>query len=70
MADKLKNDGIREVAHQAFANSSFRAAPGYCLHCGAYRDLEASHATVREAGIYISRYSLHVLLKPLIVQWS
>lgn len=60
---QLKNDGIREVAHQAFANSSFRAAPGYCLHCGAYRDLEASHATVGEAGIYISRLQEAIVSK-------
>ncbi|XP_034703875.1 SET and MYND domain-containing protein 4 isoform X2 [Vitis riparia] len=60
---QLKNDGIREVAHQAFANSSFHAAPGYCLHCGAYRDLEASHATVREAGIYISRLQEAIVSK-------
>lgn len=69
MANKFTNDVIREVVHQAFVNCSFRAAPGYCLSCGAYRDLQASHATVREAGIYINRYSLHVLLKLLILHW-
>ena len=58
MVDKFNNDGIREVAHKAFTNCSFRAAPGHCLCCGAYRDLEASHETVKEAGLYISRYSL------------
>uniref|UniRef100_A0A5B7BBN2 Putative SET and MYND domain-containing protein 4 isoform X1 n=1 Tax=Davidia involucrata TaxID=16924 RepID=A0A5B7BBN2_DAVIN len=55
--DKLKSDDINKVARHVFEEigHTHQIELGYCLNCGSYRDLEASHATVNEAGIYIRR---------------
>ena len=57
--DKLKDEDINKVAGSVFEKMgcSYEIKPGYCLSCGSYRDLEASHATTNKAGICIRRYS-------------
>ncbi|XP_057482812.1 uncharacterized protein LOC130769627 isoform X1 [Actinidia eriantha] len=55
--DKLKDEDIIKVAGSVFEKTecSYEIKPGYCLSCGSYRDLEASHATTNKAGICIRR---------------
>ncbi|XP_042492158.1 SET and MYND domain-containing protein 4 isoform X3 [Macadamia integrifolia] len=55
--DKLKIEDINNVAHVLFQQTSgtLRIHPGYCLNCGSQRDLESSHATVKQARIYVKR---------------
>ncbi|KAJ4971185.1 hypothetical protein NE237_004284 [Protea cynaroides] len=55
--DKLKAEDVDKVAHILFqqADGALRIHPGYCLNCGSQRDLESSHATAKQARIYIKR---------------
>ncbi|XP_043706247.1 SET and MYND domain-containing protein 4 isoform X2 [Telopea speciosissima] len=55
--DKLKVEDINKVAHMLFQQNkgTLRIHPGYCLNCGSQRDLESSHATAKQARIYVKR---------------
>ncbi|KAL6980953.1 hypothetical protein U1Q18_022589 [Sarracenia purpurea var. burkii] len=56
--EKLNDEDIEKVAGRVFERTRFsdQIKPGYCLSCGSYRELEASHAMTDEAGIHVRRY--------------
>ncbi|XAR66066.1 Histone-lysine N-methyltransferase [Bertholletia excelsa] len=55
--DKVKDDEIYKVAGRVFEQKGCYnlIEPGYCLKCGSYCDLEASHAMADEVGVHFRR---------------
>nr|KYP53789.1 Serine/threonine protein phosphatase 5 [Cajanus cajan] len=62
-----KNDDIYEVGLHVFKQNgaSVHIRPGYCLKCGSYCDLEASHAAVDKALVCMKRLQDAILLKEI-----
>lgn len=62
---KQEREAINEVAHLLVEQTAgkLKIGPGCCLSCGAYCDIESSHATVKKAGETIKRYTVSLVLK-------
>ncbi|KAJ9545735.1 hypothetical protein OSB04_025442 [Centaurea solstitialis] len=56
--DKLEHDEVKRVASLLCTEtgSAHQIEPGFCLSCGAYRNLEASNAAIERAEICIRRW--------------
>nr|GEX64863.1 hypothetical protein [Tanacetum cinerariifolium] len=53
---RLELDEVKKVASLlCHADSEYRIEPGYCLSCGASRDVEASNAVVKKAELGVRR---------------
>ncbi|KAI3783557.1 hypothetical protein L1987_42641 [Smallanthus sonchifolius] len=55
---RLEHDDIKRAASflcEEETGSTHRIEPGFCMSCGAFRDVEASNAAVKEAEICIER---------------
>ncbi|KVI07090.1 Tetratricopeptide-like helical [Cynara cardunculus var. scolymus] len=55
---KLKHDEVKRVASLLCTEtgSAHQIEPGFCLSCGAYRNLETSNAAIKEAEICVRRW--------------
>ncbi|XP_034912260.1 uncharacterized protein [Populus alba] len=64
---KLNIVDINDVASLAlkFNNSSLHIHPGFCLHCGSHRDLDASHKAINKAWSYIKRLQEAIISKDI-----